>query len=160
MWIKNLFKKVKTWIKNLFKKVKTWIIATLTAFLIMLGVIVPQADTRIGDFTFSWTAVGDDGLTGTATEYFLGWSYDRTEVESGIQTNVTEIPGLPTPQIAETFESFVVSLEFETGDSVYFGIWVADEAGNWSGVSNIKAVYIPDLEAPAEITDLDVTTTF
>lgn len=148
------------WITKLFKKVKTWVIATLTAFLILLGVIVPQADTRMGDFAFSWTAVGDDGLVGTATEYFLGWSYDRTDVESGIQTNVTEIPGLPAPQIAGTLESFLASLEFETGDSVYFGIWVVDEAGNWSGVSNIKAVYIPDLVAPAEVVDLDITATF
>lgn len=85
-------------------------------------------------FTVRWTAPGDDGVTGRATAYDLRYSVlPLTGANFALATKIT---GLPLPAVAGTLQSFVVSGLHDTA-SYYLAIKTVDEAGNWSGLSNV-----------------------
>ena len=81
-----------------------------------------------------WTAVGDDGTTGTASTYDIRY---RTDVPptAGNWSSSTQASGEPTPHSSGTTEDFTVS-GLNQCTTYYFGIKVADEVPNWSGLSN------------------------
>ena len=55
---------------------------------------------------------------------------------------------MPAPRVAGTLETLVVrSLPVQT--TVYFALRARDEAGNWSGVSNIAVYGQPAVDIPA-----------
>ncbi len=82
----------------------------------------------------SWTAPGDDGDTGQATQYNLRYSTDV--LSEGNWSSATEVPDLPTPAPAGTEESFLIS-GLEPKTTYFFGLKSVDEAGNWSSLSNV-----------------------
>lgn len=80
-----------------------------------------------------WTAPGDDGGTGTASEYAI--RYHTSQITSGNWDSATAVASPPTPSPAGSQETFsVTSLTMET--MYYFAIRTADEVPNWSDVSN------------------------
>ncbi len=86
--------------------------------------------------TLSWTASGDDGLTGTATGYDLRYSSETITADNF--SSATQVAGEPTPKAAGTMESVIVSgLEYNT--TYYFALKVKDNVGNWSTLSNVKS---------------------
>jgi hypothetical protein len=85
-------------------------------------------------FTVRWTAPGDDGSIGRATTYDLRYSAQPlTAANFGAATRLT---GLPAPSVAGTAESYVVS-GLTDGQLYYLALKTADEAGNWSLISNV-----------------------
>lgn len=99
----------------------------------------PEA-ARADSITLSWTATGDDGALGRATSYELRFS---EQAVSGTDTttwwnNASTAGILPPPATAGSRESYVMS-GLATGSTYYFVLRVADEAGNWSGFSNVRA---------------------
>ncbi len=78
--------------------------------------------------SLTWTAPGDDGNVGTATEYDLRIS--DVPITEGNWDSCVQIEGEPVPSVAGTQESY----EF------YFAIKTVDEAGNWSLLSNVVVV--------------------
>jgi hypothetical protein len=81
-----------------------------------------------------WTAPGDNGYFGQATEYALRFALEPITEESWEQA--VPANGLPAPSHAGTQESFTLSgLELDT--SYYFALKSADSAGNWSHLSNV-----------------------
>lgn len=102
--------------------------------------------------TLSWTAVGDDGLDGTASVYDIRYAtFEITDSnwDSALQTNDE-----PTPQLAGAVETYTVN-NLGSGTTYYFAIKVVDEADNWSGQSNVvtrttQAANTP----PSDIADL------
>ena len=86
--------------------------------------------------TLTWISPGDDGDTGTATEYDI--RYRENEAITDINWDdvaTTQCTGEPTPQIASNTETFTVpNLSPET--TYYFALKTADEVPNWSGISN------------------------
>ncbi len=108
---------------------------------------VPPARVRdlavaeVGDSTatLTWTAPGDDGTLGTAASYdirrFTGPPSDQ-DWESG-----TPLPGQPAPAPSGTLQS-VVAGSLEPLATHHFALRAADEASNWSTMSN-QAVAIP-----------------
>jgi hypothetical protein len=101
-------------------------------------------------FSIQWTAPGDDGLVGRATAYELRYSnLPLNAANFGLATKLT---GLPAPAIAGTQQSFVVSGLFDSL-AYYFAIKTADEAGNWSGISNVmlRPASAPTLGAPGPL---------
>jgi hypothetical protein len=81
----------------------------------------------------SWTAPGDDGTSGTATEYDLRYSTSSiTDASFGSATRVTT----GAPHVAGSSECLVVT-PLSSCTTYYFAIKTRDEAGNWSGVSNV-----------------------
>ena len=85
----------------------------------------------------TWTAPGDDGMTGKATQYNL--RYGTSEISSSnwdSSTVAIPLTGEPMPGFSGALDSFFVGgLRF--GTRYYFAITTADERGNWSGLSNV-----------------------
>lgn len=104
------------------------------------GVKVSQAQEQhsvTGSITLTWTAPGDDSLSGMATLYDLRFSYKPiTEENFPFAYRIAVIQPL-TPGSSE---SYMVQGLLNYYD-YYFAVRTADDAGNWSRVSNV--VYRP-----------------
>ncbi len=107
------------------------------------------------DVTLTWTATGDDGTTGTATAYEIRYSTDP--IDAGNWATATVVNNVPTPAVAGTAESTFVD-GLTPNSKYYFAVQVADEAPNWSGLSNVVSATTlsPDVTAPSTIHDLSV----
>jgi len=106
--------------------------------------------------TFEWTATGDDGVMGTASQYSLRYSTDSTALINSWNTCII-IPGLPAPKIAGNAESFTTTMNLNNGTTYFFAIKAADEVPNWSLVSNIVRVHVADDKVPLAIDNLKFT---
>jgi|GEM_PF-3089652 len=88
---------------------------------------------NVSSITLSWTAPGDDGNIGTASQYDIRYSTSAI-TESG-WASATQVSGEPAPKAAGSAESFTAAgLNLNT--TYYFAIKTADEVPNWSGISN------------------------
>ena len=103
----------------------------------------------------SWTAVGDDSLSGTASEYII-----KIHTEEITEQNWNSIPEYSqsiTPQPSGALE--MLQIENLLPETEYFAaIKVLDENQNISGLSNVPnatTLEAPDIIPPAAITDLD-----
>jgi trimeric autotransporter adhesin len=103
----------------------------------------------------SWTATGDDGNIGTADLYDI--RYSTSTITEANWNSVSQVSGEPSPHIAGTPETFTVS-GLNTNTQYYFAIKVRDEAGNWSGISNVATTTPADNMPPAAIQDLSAET--
>ena len=103
--------------------------------------------------TLSWIAPGDDGSTGTATSYDI--RYSTSYITGDNWASTTQVTGEPTPKIAGSSETFLVS-GLTAITQYYFAVKTADETPNLSGISNIvsQATPSPDTIAPSTITNL------
>lgn len=119
------------------------------------------ADLSISDptpnsLTLNWTAPGDDGNTGTASQYEI--RYSTVPITDQNWSSATLLDNVPAPQTAGSSESIVVS-GLETSTTYYFAIRTADEVPNWSGLSNVaNGSTANDQTAPAAIDDLQAST--
>ena len=86
--------------------------------------------------TLTWTAVGDDGGTGTAKTYDL--RYSTPAINASNFASATQVTGEPMPHAAGTLESMTVR-GLSSGTTYYFALKVADEVPNWSGLSNLPS---------------------
>jgi hypothetical protein len=82
--------------------------------------------------TVSWTAPGDDGDTGTAAQYDI--RHAATAIDAGSWDSATAVTA-PAPVEAGTAQNVVIHKP--TKSDLYVGLKTADEAGNWSELSNI-----------------------
>ncbi len=94
-----------------------------------------HSDATATSITLSWTASGDDDMTGTATSYDVRYSTSpiiEGNWDSATETEVTGEQTIPSP--AGSVENMTVSgLLAET--TYYFAIKVSDEAENESDIS-------------------------
>jgi len=86
--------------------------------------------------TLTWTAPGDDGNVGTATQYDI--RYSTSTITDANWNSATQCSGEPTPQPAGSPETFTV-MGLSSGTRYYFGLKTADEVPNWSALSNIAS---------------------
>lgn len=109
--------------------------------------------------TLHWTAPGDDGNVGTASVYEIRCSTKDVGADTASWwAGAITCPGVSAPQKAGTAESFTIT-GLEPDSIYYFAIRTADEADNWSGVSNIfsTAYYsCADINSDANINLLDI----
>lgn len=121
-----------------------------------------EAPSDIADFhitninstsaTLSWTAPGDDGSVGTAAEYDIRMLTSPITLLNW--NSATQLTGEPSPSIAGSSESFVVS-NLSPEVTYYFAIKSADEIPNWSGLSNVvNGTTSAEEIAPSDIDDL------
>lgn len=108
-----------------------------------------------------WTATGDDGTTGRATQYDM--RYSLSPINSTNWNNAIQVQGEPVPANAGTAQSLILG-NLNPGTAYYVALKVADEVLNWSALSNVAtgATTNPDpedTEPPAAITDLEVIRT-
>jgi hypothetical protein len=89
-----------------------------------------------------WTAPGDDRDSGRATIYDL--RYFQREITDSNWDSARPVTGLPAPSLPDSVDSFTVTGLVEDS-TYYFAIETGDEAGNWSGRSNVvQAVCFDD----------------
>jgi subtilisin family serine protease len=94
-----------------------------------------QIATTNGDWVaLSWTATGDDSLTGRASNYDV--RYSTSPITDGNFDLAVHVPGVPFPLPPGSAESVRVNgLAF--GTPYWFAVKVADEFGTPSAISNI-----------------------
>ncbi|UCC40191.1 MAG: fibronectin type III domain-containing protein [Candidatus Aminicenantes bacterium] len=86
----------------------------------------------------TWTAPGDDGMQGTASEYDIRYSSSVTIDTEDKWEAATQCIGEPSPSSAGSPEIFTVT-GLSPGTTYYFALKTADEVSNWSGLSNIPS---------------------
>lgn len=102
--------------------------------------------------SLSWTAPGDDGTTGTASQYDL--RYALSPITADNWSSAQRLAGVGAPQPSGSLESYDIA-GLNSGTDYYFALKTADEVPNWSGISNVVnaqtvAVNLP----PGAIADL------
>jgi hypothetical protein len=87
-----------------------------------------------GTVDLSWTAVGDDGTTGTATSYLIRYSTSPI-TDKTTWDNATQFPSPLYPKSAGEVESLTVT-GLTPNLTYYFAVRAQDEKGNLGGLSN------------------------
>jgi hypothetical protein len=82
----------------------------------------------------TWTAPGDDGSTGTATQYDI--RYSTSAITEGNWSSATQATGEPTPKVAGSAETYTL-YGLQPNTVYYAAIKTADEVPNWSALSNV-----------------------
>jgi hypothetical protein len=87
-----------------------------------------------GELTLGWTAVGDDGLTGSATAYTI-WLAESELTDSTWTTGQPYI-GSPIPLPSGSTHAYTLT-GLVPGQRYWVGVVTYDEVGNSDGISNI-----------------------
>jgi len=103
--------------------------------------------------TLAWTAVGDDGLAGIATTYDI--RYTTSAIDESNFNTATVVADTQAPLPVGSAESFKVT-GLEPSTEYFFAIKVGDDAGNWSGLSNV--ISRTTASVLSAIVDLDAQT--
>lgn len=112
------------------------------------------ADTSYS-ITLHWTATGDDGITGTASDYDIRYSISPITSESRWNA-ANKVIDIPAPLPAGSSQSLTVS-GFLASTTYYFALKSVDEELNWSPLSNCAGATTP-AQTP-DITPSPTTTT-
>ena len=111
-------------------------------------------DAELNSIRLNWTATGDNGNEGTAIEYDIRYSTQKSIVESWI--NATHVSSVPSPSLAGVRETFNIT-GLNSNTTYFFGIKAIDDLDNSSPLSNIVQLATIDGDSPGKITDLTVT---
>lgn len=122
----------------------TWLPMVAGCFLISLWCLVlgaPEVTAQVSanpaaDWTIlvRWTAPGDDGNVGTATEYDL--RYATFPITNANWNTATQAVGEPSPRSAGGVDSFAIT-GLAPLTTYYIAVKTRDEAYNWSPLSNV-----------------------
>lgn len=84
--------------------------------------------------TLTWTAPGDDGVTGTASSYDV--RYATNPIDSAADfVGAVKATGVPAPKVAGSTETFSIA-GLSKATIYYFSVKAVDESANASGLSN------------------------
>ncbi len=143
---------MKNWEAKFAGTVTTLFMLALVGFVLLwpVGCSHPIAEPTDFTVTLYWTAPGDNGHTGTASEYDLRYS-----LQTITEANWASSPriDIPVPQIAGTTEQVTVTIKAESEVEVFWGIKTSDGNG-WSNISNVISNISDDTELSAMIIDL------
>ncbi len=119
--------------------------------LLLLGTLAADslAQNAWDSVPLSWTAPGDDSLSGTATQYDLRYATSVITAENF--ASATQATGEPTPGAPGTSQSHTVT-GLQPATTYWFAIKTADDAGNWALLSNVVSRVTsaaPDVIRPA-----------
>lgn len=125
---------------------------SLALLTLVLALAAPvQAQVAYNSAQLTWSAPGDDGSIGTATQYDL--RYSTATITEANFASATRWSSMPTPAIAGTQQTVTVT-GLNPSTTYYFAIKTADDASNWSAISNVAMKTTgaaPDLTRPAPI---------
>jgi phosphodiesterase/alkaline phosphatase D-like protein len=134
-------------------------LALACAGLALLPSVAPAQTVTFNSISLTWTAPGDDSLTGTASQYDL--RYSTSAITSSNFASATRWTNMPTPAASGTTQGVVVT-GLTANTTYYFALKTADEVPNWSGISNVisrTTLAAPDLIRPAPIATVTITGT-
>ena len=90
--------------------------------------------SNTGEVNLDWIAPGDDGNTGTATEYIIRYADSIIDNQSAWDA-AADVTGEPAPQVAGTPESLII-FGLVPGQTYFFALRTLDDSGNLSDLSN------------------------
>jgi len=126
-------------------------ILILSAIMVLIAGMSCLGQSRNVQCTFTWTATGDDSLSGQASKYSIKYSTTSlTEANWGSATEILEST-TKVPKPSGQPETLIVTLTLTQGNTYYFAIKAADEVPNWSPISNVVSRFISDIFPPAMI---------
>ena len=111
--------------------------------------------TEQGSLNLTWTAPGDDDITGTAANYLVRFSSNPIVTEGDWNSATVVSAGVPTPQIAGSPEQMTIT-DLTPGATYYVVVRAEDEVQNLGGLPGtpVSGIATPDTTAPAQIDDL------
>ena len=92
------------------------------------------SEVTVDTVTLTWTAPGDDGNSGIASQYDIRMS--ESMITEANWDSATQLTGEPSPNHAGSSEAVQVT-QLTEGTTYYFALKTADEVPNWSGLSNV-----------------------
>lgn len=98
--------------------------------------LVAEHRPKNGSVYLYWSAPGDDGLVGRASQYDI--RYSTAEITAANFGTATEVTGEPVPGEPGLRQGYEV-LGLSAGQTYYFALKTADETPNWSGLSNVPS---------------------
>ncbi|MFH1597563.1 MAG: fibronectin type III domain-containing protein [Patescibacteria group bacterium] len=113
------------------------ILTTTTPFLApLLSLPSVVALDSSNSMNLTWTAPGDNGNSGTAAAYDIRYSTSLIKEVNWDQAE--QVDNEPTPAVAGSTETYQLT-GLTPNTTYYVGIKTVDEAGNWSGISNVAS---------------------
>jgi hypothetical protein len=118
--------------------------------------LVASVGSVPGEIVLSWLSVGDDGFSGTLLQGSRVHIASTTVLSQAVDQNYWVQKGTTNAEIKistsgvspYTLVKYNV-LNLQQGVTYYFRLWVQDEAGNWSEISNTATSYAKvDTEPP------------
>lgn len=82
----------------------------------------------------NWTAVGDDGVVGTATSYDI--RYSAAAITAANFSSATQVSGVPSPKVSGSAETVTIT-GLSGNTTYYFSVKAIDEGNNVSAISNV-----------------------
>ena len=120
--------------------------------------------TSTSSITLTWTAPGDDGNSGTASQYDI--RYSTSGIDETTWDVASQCAGEPKPQPAGSKETFTLTRR-STETTFYLALKTADEVFAWSQLSNVVTgttgagggggTVLPPLPAEFTITSLTLS---
>ena len=104
-------------------------------------------NASVNSLTARWTAPGDDGNSGLASQYDL--RYSIVPISPSNFGSATPATGEPAPGSPGTVQEFVID-GLPPGTLFYLAIKTADEVPNWSGMSNVTTGTTSGSPTPAD----------
>ena len=96
-----------------------------------------------GKIKLLWTAPGDDGTVGVASQYDIRYgTYPLTADNFGNFPSISEKSPHPSPSSSGTQEQMIVT-GLTSGATFYFALKTADEGPNGSNISNVILIQTP-----------------
>ncbi len=109
-------------------------------------------NATLSSISLHWTAPGDDGAVGQASEYDI--RYSTSPIDAGNWDVATLVTDETLPKQAGFAESFIVD-GLASGTTYYFAIKTADDVPNWSAISNVASLAtLTETTAPSAIAGL------
>ena len=114
---------------------KRWAMVVVGFLLLLLAPVLAHAQGGGPDtLQLVWTAPGDDGAIGTASAYQVRVSTASITLGNWGAANV--VGPAPVPLASGKRQGFTVR-GLSTDTTYYFAMRTVDDAGNWSGLSNL-----------------------
>jgi trimeric autotransporter adhesin len=107
---------------------------SILAFVGLALPVAAAAQVTHNSVTLTWTATGDDSLTGIASQYDL--RYSTSNITASNFASATRWTAMPTPTASGNEQSVTVT-GLSPSTTYYFALKVGDEVPNWSTVSNV-----------------------
>jgi formylglycine-generating enzyme required for sulfatase activity len=110
--------------------------------------------------TLKWTAPGDDGMNGQANLYDFYFSQSALTAGTEVWDAASSLPDPPPVAAGGSYEEFTIE-NLQNNSTYYIAIKTADEAFNWSRVSEciqVRTPVVTDTIPPAALTDLAIVT--
>ena len=129
------------------------------AGLALLPRLAPAQTVTFNSVSLTWTAPGDDSLSGTASQYDL--RYSISPITATNFASASRFTGTPNPSPSGTTEHVTVT-GLASATTYYFALKTGDEVPNWSGISNVisrATLSAPDGIRPAPIATVTITGT-